>query len=260
MNIGSKRHMVLIGFMLSLVSVTFNSVVISYVNQRLKAVDDERTKLSASLDRQAAAQSDGDGQFAIYRVMHNLGFAVPFGKSPDVQDDAIDQLTAALEKWYQAAYDVSQTEMTKADVDDFGQRLPLMEKDLQLARALQAATSPAEKARLTREHEDLQKQMPEPTSDLIRKIRELRKNAEDAEYSGSETALFSTLLPVVKSFQAETVASTEKKRSRVLQLQDERASLVRKADYASYGAITFQLLGLMFILTRDLLSHKKPSQ
>jgi hypothetical protein len=255
----SKKNMVLVGFLLSLISVTFNSVVISYVNARLKTVDDERTKLSDSLERQAAALSDGDAQFAVYRVMHNLEYAVPTGKAPDVQQDAVNQLQSALEKWYQSAYDVPQTEMTKADTEDFGQRLPIMEKDLQLLRAMQSANSSAEKAQLAREHEDLEKQLPEPTSDLVRKIRELQKNADDAENAASEAELFSTLVPVMKSFQAETLTSSEKKRSRISELQAERASLVTKSNYASYGAIAFQLLGLMFILARDLLSHKKAS-
>jgi hypothetical protein len=65
------------------------------------------------------------------------------------------------------------------------------------------------------------------------------------------------LLPVMKSFQAQTVESSNKKRSRVRELEDELAWLVTKANYASYGAIAFQLLGLMFILTRDLIGNKR---
>src|SRR6266550_9505743 len=164
MNIGSKKNMMLIGFTLSLISVAFNSLVISYVNGRLKEVDAERTSLSDSLERQAAALSDGDSQFALYRIIHNVGFAVTPTKSSDVQTDAISQLDNALQKYYQAAYDIPQTEMTRAENEEFGQRLPLMERDLQLGRAMEAANSSAERARLAKEREDLQKQLPEPKS------------------------------------------------------------------------------------------------
>jgi hypothetical protein len=254
MNI-SQKNMVLMGFTLSLISVAFNSLVISYVNKRLKEVDEERSSLSDSFERQAAALSDGDSQFAIYRMMHNLAFVVPPMKNGDAQNDAAEQLKSALTKYYQAAYDVPQTEITNAEVEEFSQTLPLMEKDLQLARAMQAATSPAEKARLTKEHEDLQKQLPEPKSDLARKLRELQKYS-DAEYAGSDVMLFSTLLPVIKGFQEQIVTSSEKKRSRIRELQAARASMVRKSEYASYGAIAFQLLGLMFILAKDLLKER----
>jgi hypothetical protein len=260
MTVGSKRNMVLIGFLLSLISITFNSVVIAYVNGRLKAVDDERAKLSDALERQASTLSEGDAQFAIYRVMHNLRFAVQPAMAGEVQQDAAETLGKALEKWHQSAYDIPQIEMTRADVDEFGQQLPLMEKGLQLAQARENATSAEERARLDKELDALQKQTPEPTSDLGRKIRELQMKAGDAENSKSDAAFYSSLLPLIKSFQTQTLESSNKKRIRIRELEDERASLVTRANYASYGAIAFQLLGLMFILTRDLLSQKKAAQ
>src|SRR5436190_18150838 len=148
MNIGSKRNMMLIGFTLNLVSVVFNSLVITYVNRRLKEVDEERISLSDSLERQAAALTEGGNQFNLYRVMHNLEFAVPPAKAPDVSSDASTQLQSALTKYYQGAYDISQIEITDAETEELGLKLPIMEKDLQLEREYQAATSPAERARL----------------------------------------------------------------------------------------------------------------
>jgi hypothetical protein len=260
---GTKKKMMLIGFALSLISITFNSVVISYVNGRLKAVDDERSKLAVSLERQAATQSDGDAQFAVYRLMHNLIFAVPRESQDNVAEDATSQLGLALQKWYQAAYDVPQTEMTKATNDDMAATVPLSEKAVKLQRAIESAqTSPEERDRLIKQQGDLEKQLPEPKSDLVRKIRELGKKAEEAEVAGSksETELWSTLLPLMESFNAHALESSEKKRNRIRELEDERASLVTKANYASYGAIAFQLLGLMFIFARDLWTHKKAAE
>jgi uncharacterized protein YdiU (UPF0061 family) len=260
MIIGSKHNMMLIGFTLSLVSVVFNSLVITYVNRRLKEVDEERISLSDSLERQAAALTDGGNQFNLYRVMHNLRFAVPPGKAPEVADDASNQLQSALTKYYQGAYDIPQTEITNAETEELGLKLPMMEKDLQLERDWEVATSPAEKERLKKAGEELRKQLPEPKSDVARKLRELDKFAGQAEDATSEAMLFSGLLPVMKSFQDEVAKSTEKKRSRLRELQAARASLVRRSDYASAGAIFFQLLGLMFILARDLWNQRVAAQ
>jgi hypothetical protein len=259
MNIGSKRNMMLMGFTLSLVSVVFNSLVITYVNRRLKEVDEERTSLSDSLERQAAALTEGDNQFNLYRMMHNLAFAVPPRRESDVHGDAVEQLTAALTKYYQAAYDVPQTAITETENEDFGLRLPLMEKALQLAREMDAA-SPEQRTRLQKESDDLRKQLPEPKSDLARKLREFRDVSDTAEFSGSEAVLFSDLLPVMRSFQDEMAKSGEKKRSRIHELQAARASLVRKSDYVSAAAIFLQLLGLMFILARDLWNQRVAAQ
>lgn len=97
---------------------------------------------------------------------------------------------------------------------------------MQLAREAEAATGPAERERLRKEQEDLEKQLPEPKSDLARKLRELSKFSYDAGGTGNEVMLDSALLPMMKSFQNEFVASSEKKLSRIGELRDQRASLV----------------------------------
>jgi hypothetical protein len=260
MNIGSKRNMMLMGFTLSLVSVVFNSLVITYVNRRLKDVDDERIRLSDSLERQAAALSDGDSQFAFYRIIHNLLYAVQPRDREFVESDSAGQLAKTLQTYYQAAYDVPQTDIINALLEDFGDRLPIIEKQTQLAREAQAATSSAERERLEKEQYDLEKQLPEPKSELAGKLRELSKFSNDAEASGNEVMLNSALLPRLKSFQNQFTTSTEKKRNRLRELQTARASLVRKSEYASTAAIFFQLLGLMFILARDLWNQRVAAQ
>ena len=93
--------------------------------------------------------------------------------------------------------------------------------------------------------------MPEPKSELGKKLREIQKYSQ-AEYADNDVMLYAALMPVMKSLREQIVASIEKKQNRIRELQRERASLVRKSSYATYGAIAFQLLGLMFILAKDL--------
>jgi len=42
-------------------------------------------------------------------------------------------------------------------------------------------------------------------------------------------------------------------------LDDQRAALVTKSNYCTYGAVAHQLFGLMFILAKDLWGQKKAS-
>lgn len=247
--------MVLLGFLLSLVSVAFNTMVISYVNKRLKEVDDEHSRLRQSLDRQAAALNEGDSQFDHYRIMHHLASTVPANKTLDARRDAENLLKSSLTKYYAAANDVPQTEITTTEIEEIGQALPLLEKGLELAQALQKTTDPAEKARLAAELASLEKQSPEPKTELGKKLRDIQKYSQ-AEYADSEVVFYAALLPVLKSLQEQAVASTDKKHGRIRELQSDRASLVRKSNYSSYGAIFFQLLGLMFILAKDLLKER----
>ena len=256
MNIPSNKHLVLSGFLISLISVAFNSMVISYVGKRLKEVDDEYYGLVESLGKQAAGLNEGDSQFDQYRIMHNLAFAVPAAKAKDARQDAASLLKRFLTKYYAAANDIPQTEVTRVEVEEAGQIIPLLEKGLELTQALQTTSDQAERARLAAELEKLSKEVPEPKSDLGRKLRDIGKYSQ-AEFADNDVLLMSALVPVMKSLREQIVASINKKESRMHELQRERSSLTRKAGYASYAAIAFQLFGLMLILTKDLLKEKK---
>lgn len=251
MRISSSKNLLLLGFVLSLVSVAFNSLVLSYVNDRLKNVDDEHTALLDSLQRQTAGLNEGDSQFDQYRLMHNLALIVPPAKAPDARRDAESFLKTFLTRYYAAANDIPQTEITSVEVEEAGQAIPLLEKGLALAQTLQTTTDKVTRARLTEELNNLGKQMPEPKSELGKKLREIQKYSQ-AEYADNDVMLYSALMPVMKALREQIVASIGKKQNRIRELQRERASLVRKSSYATYGAIAFQLLGLMFILAKDL--------
>ncbi|MFZ1219064.1 MAG: hypothetical protein WAO00_07210, partial [Chthoniobacterales bacterium] len=135
--------------------------------------------------------------------------------------------------------------------------VPLLEKGLELTKALEAA-KPEEKLRLVAELAKLGQTLPEPRSELGRKLREIQKHSQ-AEYADNDVVLMSALMPVMKSFREEIVASIQKKETRKHELERERSALSRKANYASYAALTFQLFGLMLILTRDLTKERRAS-
>ncbi len=255
MNLTSTRNLVLTGFLISLISVAFNSVVISYVNERLKGVDEEYYNLGDSLTKQSVELNEGDSQFDLYRVMHNLAFTVPSAKAKEARQDAEALLRRFLTTYYAAANDIPKTEVTRVEVEEAGQIIPILEKGLELSQALQTTSDPAERARLTAELEKLGREVPEPKSELGKKLREMQKYSQ-AELAENDVLLMSALMPVMKSLREQIVDSIHKKESRMRELQRERASLVRKSNYSSYAAIAFQLFGLMLILTKDLAKER----
>ncbi|MEY2529619.1 MAG: hypothetical protein QOJ05_1709 [Verrucomicrobiota bacterium] len=258
MNLTSSRNFVFAGFLISLLSVAFNSIVLSYVGKRLQAVDAEYNRLTESLANQAAELSEGDSLFDQYRIMHNLVFAVPPAKTKDARQDAETILKRFLTKYYAAANDIPRTEITRVEVEEAGQIVPLLEKGLELTKALEATSKPEEKLRLVAELAKLGQTLPEPRSELGRKLREIQKHSQ-AEYADNDVVLMSALMPVMKSFREEIVASIQKKETRKHELERERSALSRKANYASYAALTFQLFGLMLILTKDLTKERRAS-
>ena len=255
MIITSSKNLVLVGFLISLVSVAFNSVVLSSVNKRLQALDAEYYKLADSLAKQAAELNEGDSLFDQYRIMHNVAFAVPAAKAKEARQDAEAILKRFLTKYYAAANDLTPTEITRVEVEEAGQIIPLLEKALQLMQALQATADPMERVRLTAELAKLEQGVPEPKSELGRKLREIQKYSQ-AEFAENDVVIMSALMPVMKSFREQIVESINRKENRRHELERERSSLSTRANYASYAAITFQLFGLMLILTKDLLREK----
>ena len=256
MNIASSKNFVLVGFLISLLSVAFNSIVLSYVGTRLKAVDAEYYDLVESLGKQSAELNEGDSLFDLYRIMHNVAFSVPAAKAKEARQDAEAILKRFLTKYYAAANDIPPTEVTRVEVEEAGQIIPLLEKGLALTQALQATADPAERARLTVELGKLAREMPEPKSELGKKLREVQTFSQ-AEFAESDVVILAALMPVMKSFREQIVESINKKENRKHELEHERSSLTRKANYASYAAIAFQLFGVMLILAKDLTKERR---
>ena len=258
MNLTSSKNFVFAGFLISLLSVAFNSIVLSSVGKRLQAVDAEYNRLSDALANQAAELSEGDSLFDQYLIMHNLVFAVPPAKTKDARQDAEAILKRFLTRYYAAANDIPRAEITRVEVEEAGAIVPLLEKGIELSQKLETSSKPEEKLQLVAELAKLSASVPEPKSELGKKLREIQKNSQ-AEYAENDLIIMSRLMPVMKSFREQIVESIQKKEERKRELERERSALARKANYASYAAIAFQLFGLMLILTRDLVKEKRAS-
>jgi len=258
MNLTSSKNFVLAGFLISLASVAFNSIVLSYVNKRLQAVDAEYSKLADMLAKQAAELNEGDSLFDQYRIMHNVAFSVPAAKAKQARQDAEAILKRFLTKYYAAANDIPPTDITRVEVEEAGEIIPLLEKGLGLMQAIEATSDAAARARLATELAKLEQEVPEAKSELGRKLREIQKYSQ-AEFAENDVVIMAALMPVMKSFREQIVQSINKKESRRRELEQERSSLTRKAGYVSYAAVTLQLFGLMLILTKDLVREKHAS-
>src|SRR5436190_5980354 len=116
MNIASSKIFVLAGFLISLLSVAFNSIVLGYVNKRTQAVDAEYSGLLEALGKQAAGLNDGDSLFDLYRIMHNVASSVPVARAKEARQDAEAILKRFLTKYYAAANDIAPTELTRVEV------------------------------------------------------------------------------------------------------------------------------------------------
>jgi hypothetical protein len=252
MKIPSSKSFVLIGFAISLASVVLNTFVLASINSQLKSADSEYYELNEALTRQVSQLNEADIKFDLYRIMHNMAFSSPPAKAPDARDDAKAILQSSLVKFYAAANDISPIDVTRAAVDEAEDVIPRMEKVLGLMLALQQSTDPLERARLTSEIEKLSREESPPKTELAKKLREIGKYADAELVATNEIELMAQLFPVMKSLREQIVGSIQRKKSRMQELEQQRSALGRKANYASYAAISLQLFGLMFILAKDI--------
>ena len=259
MKILSSKTYVLLGFAISLASIIVNTIIVSNIDSRSKATDSEYFGLVESLDKQAGQLNEADLKFDLYRIMHNVAFSVPAAKSPDTKKDAEELLKGALTKYYAAANDVTPIDVTRVEVEEIGDALPKLGKILELIQAIQKSTDQSERARLTSEVEKLSQEESPPKSELAKKLREIGQYAKVESIAGTEAEILFQLIPAAKSLREQIVESVKRKEDRIRELEVERTSLGKKSKYATYVAISLQILGLMLILTEDIVKNRQPT-
>lgn len=159
-----NRYSIVIGFVLSLISIGINSVVISYVNGRLKNVDDENSRLAAALERQATGLDEADSTWDRYRLMHNLVWVLPRENRWDGHRDSVILLNDFLTKLYAAVNDITKLELQNVEIEEADPSSD--EKRLGLMREMITARDSATQGRLAKELDDLDNSRPAPKSEL----------------------------------------------------------------------------------------------
>lgn len=260
MKILSSKTYVLLGFVISLTSIVINTIVLSNIDTRSKVVDSEYSGLVESLGKQAAELNEADLKFDLYRIMHNVAFSVPLAKAKDTRKDAEELLKGALTSYYAAANDVSKVDVTRVEVEEMGDDLPKLEKIIGLVQAIEKSTDQSERARLASELEKLSAEQSPPKSELAKQLREVGQYARVESTAGTEMEIMFQLIPLARSLREQIVGSVQKKENRMRELERMRASLETKSKYATYAAISLQIIGLMLIFTEDLVKDKRPPQ
>ena len=253
MKIPSPKTFLIMGFAISAASVAMNTFVLSSIGSRLKAVNSEYYALDDALHKQVTQLTQVDLKFDVYRVMHNLADTSPTANARDARQDAKEILQGFLVKFYAAANDISPVEVNRIAVDEAGDALSKLKRDLELIQSLQQSKDPAALAQLASLVDKLGKEELPPKSELAAKLREVGKYAEAETAAADTLELMFRVFPVMESLAEQLGKSIEQKESRMRELERERSSLEQKSAYASYAAISLQIFGLMFIFTRDIL-------
>ncbi len=253
----SPRTWVLIGFGISMISVAINLVVLSNINERIKATDDELSKLTASLGNQATELYWADMKADLFVILNHISHIATKEEKRQTAADAIQLLQGYLKRNYAAVHDVPEIEMLKADNEEYSFILEGATRFLEAEKKRREGDI-AGADRLKKEAEDIQKAGVQPQTELGKRLRELEAQADPEKLAGANTNdVFLELVPSMKSLNEDFISNYQAKEARISELRTKKADLASWAAIATYTAVGLQFFGLMFLVTRDLTSHTR---
>jgi hypothetical protein len=191
--------------------------------------------------------------------MQNLEFVVPAERREKARSDAAFFLSSATTSSYAVANDIPLMDVVKVDIEEINAALPKIDRTMKVLQRIKElktstdnAAARAELLVLVAEVQKISQMETPPTSELAKKIREIRNYAKEITGIKDELELALKMYPHDKALLEQLTASNNKKEARKRELEGERLSLTRKSGNATYAAIVLQIFGLMLILGKDL--------
>lgn len=253
----SARSWVLMGFAISLISVIINVFVLAGINERIKEADGELNKLTTSLSNQATEMTRAEVIQNFYTTLNHISKFATGDAKKSAEADSIFMLQSSLQKTYAAVNDIPVAEMKKVENEELSNVYLYISKVKELQKARDEGNT-AEIARLEKETDELEKVTDQPKSELGKKLVEAVEAANPETLADKSTTeiIFETS-PYLQKLNEQYITNYQKKEARIKELQDKKANLAWWASITSYLAISLQLFGLMFVLTKDITKDVK---
>jgi hypothetical protein len=245
------------GFGISLVSVVINVFILAGINDRIKEADGELSKLTTSLSNQATEMNRAEVIESLYKNLNHLSRFATGEAKKSAEDDSIFMLQSYLQKTYAAVNDIPSAEMKKAENEELSGVYEYMSKVKDLQKARDAGNT-AEAARLDKETDEIEKTIGQPKSELGKQLAETVEVASPEKLADKSTSeVIYEISPYLKKLNEQYIVNYQKKEARIKELQEKKANLSWWASIATYLAVSLQLFGLMFVLTKDLTKDVK---
>lgn len=270
MKIINTNTVMFTGFFISFAAIIFNALVLANINNRIGAVDAETARLNGALREQTVNGNEAETKFQSYRMMHHIASIVSPANREDANEDATVLLNEAITFLFAAANEVSITEIRrveaeKAESEEVNQHYEEAKKTVESAdKKMPVKPSPdEEKQKAEKNFEAALRELDnaEATGDinLQRKIAAIETLSVAAATAENEAEFFVRLFPVNKSLSARWVASVRDKQTRLAELETDKRRLITYQGYSTFAALALQMLGLMFVVLKDLLKIKEES-
>lgn len=255
------------GFFISFVAIIVNALVLANINNRIGAADAETARLNAALREQTANGNEAEAKFGEYRMMYHLASLVPTANRSSAADDANVLFNKALTFLFAAANEVSLMEIRRTESEQ-----QLSEENIQRYEAAKEAEEAGEKPAVgetpptdeAKESEaaldDALRELETPEEaggSLLKKIEAIDLISNAVAAAKDDNELFVKLFPINQALSARWVQSVKSKQARLAELETEKKRLIKYQGYSTFAALSLQMLGLMFVILKDVLERKE---
>jgi hypothetical protein len=249
----SARSWVLIGFVISLSSVVLNTLVMARLNQEIAAITSEQTALKGSLDRMASEIQQAQNKYELVRVFHWVAMQAPKESREQARREAAYTLVNYFTRMYAAVHDVSAVELTRTEMTELKDDYEVMQKLSQLSDRMENATSHEERKQVEAEIDKIDAEAVEvPVTELGKELAKLTQLAYTEAVVSDESELLLEIAPTLQTLRDEFIKNYEAKTNRLSGLDARKSKLQGRQGLISQLAIGLQLMGLFFILSRDV--------
>ncbi len=249
----SPRTWVLGGFAVSLSSVVINTFVLANLNSRIAVVNSEQSSLKESLSRMATEVQRAESKYELVRVFHWVALNAPEAQRQQARSEVAYQLVNYFTRTYAAVNDIPPVEVVKTDMIELEDDYEVTQQLADLLEKVTAAKDDKERARWAAEIDKVDTDAVDvPKTELGKHFAELSKVAYKEAECEDEADLLLAISPTLQKLRGQFIKIHDAKTRRLAELGQEKSRLQGYQQLATYLAIGLQLLGLSFILSRDV--------
>ena len=261
----SPRAWLLGGFAISLSSVLLNTLVLAQLNGRLAKVNGEIAGIKESLAQMVSEIRRAETKYEMVRMFHWVAMSAPEKYRDTARREAAYPLVNYFTRSYAAVKDISPVEVMRTEMIEMEDDYAAMQKLSELATAYEQADE-SKRPAIEKEIDAVDADACQvPKTELGKKFAELAEIGLAEAEADDESSLLLRAAPTMQKLRDEFIRAHEVKSARLKQLEQQKQSLISSQTLTTSLAVGLQLLGLFFILSRDLVkdyneARKKQAQ
>lgn len=202
----------------------------------------------------ATEMQRAENKYEFVRLFHWVAMQAPESQKETARKEAAYLLVNYLTRTYSAVHDISPVDVIRTEMVELRDDYEVMRKLADLYRQIEEAKDEKERARLVAEVDKVDTDACEvPSTELGKEFARLAQIAYSEASAEDESDLLLSLAPTLQNSRDEFIKNYESKAARLKELDARKSRLLTHQAQTTALAVGLQLMGLFFILSRDVI-------